>query len=258
MVRKRIISWNVNGIRSVHRKGKLLEFLENDKPDVLCIQETKAQEEQLSTEITDIPGYTAHFCSAKRKGYSGVALYTREKPQDIRCGLGIQKFDSEGRTIVADYGDFVLMNIYYPNGKMSPERLAYKMEFYDAFLDYANDLKAQGRMVLACGDVNTAHTEIDLARPKANAKISGFLPQERAWIDKFLSQGYLDTFRILEPGPEHYSWWSMRANSRARNVGWRLDYFFVNIEFREKVKEAFILPEVLGSDHCPVGVELEF
>ena len=257
MKRRRILSWNLNGIRAVHRKGRFLSFLEEDSPDILCVQETKAQEEQLPPEIREVEGYHVYFSSAERKGYSGVALYTREKPKEVKYGLGVEKFDMEGRTLIADYGDFVLFNIYYPNGRMSPERLAYKMEFYDVFLKMVDELKAEGRNLVICGDLNTAHTEIDLARPKANEKTSGFLPEERAWIDKFLSHGYLDSFRMFISEGGHYSWWSQRANARERNVGWRLDYFFVNEEFRNAVRTAFILTEVMGSDHCPVGVELE-
>ena len=257
MSRLHLLSWNVNGIRSVHRKDCFLPLLRDDAPDILCVQETKAQEEQLPRELREVPGYHVYFSSAEKKGYSGVALYTKEKPGRVSRELGIPKFDSEGRVLIAEYDDFILFNVYFPNGKASPERLAYKMEFYDAFLEHVDKLKNQGRNLLICGDVNTAHKEIDLARPKENEKISGFLPEERAWMDKLLSHGYLDTFRIYVGEREHYSWWSLRTRARERNVGWRLDYFFVNQEFRDAVKNAFILTEVMGSDHCPVGVELE-
>lgn len=250
-----IISWNVNGIRAVHRKG-FREWFIDEKPDILCVQETKAHRKQFPPDIRKVDGYHTYFSDAERKGYSGVAAYTTLKPEKVETGLGVDEFDREGRTLIADYGDFVLFNIYFPNGKMSPERLQYKMDFYDAFLEYANDLKSQGRNIVVCGDVNTAHREIDLARPKENAKISGFLPQERAWIDKFLSHGYVDTFREFNPEPEQYTWWSYRTRARERNVGWRLDYFFVNQEFMEQVESSYILSAVMGSDHCPVAIDI--
>ena len=255
-MKTKILSWNVNGLRAVHKKG-FIEWLQTESPDILCIQETKAAREQLPRALKSIEGYHSYFCEAEKKGYSGVAIYTKTKPKTVEYGFGIPKFDSEGRILIADYGEFVLMNIYFPNGKMSDERLAYKLEFYDALLDHANKLKENGKNVVICGDLNTAHKEIDIARPKANEKNSGFLPIERAWIDKFLSQGYIDTLRMFNKNPEQYTWWSYRGGARSRNVGWRLDYFFVNEEFKDKVKFAYILPEVMGSDHCPVGLDIE-
>ncbi|KAF5076453.1 Exodeoxyribonuclease [anaerobic digester metagenome] len=256
MEKIRILSWNVNGIRAVHKKG-FREWFEGENPDILCVQETKATRKQVPRDIREFDGYQTYFCEAERKGYSGVALYTRIKPEKVEYGFGIDKFDLEGRTIIADYGDFVLFNIYFPNGKMSPERLRYKMDFYDAFLEHAEKLKAEGKNIVVCGDVNTAHKEIDLARPKENEKISGFLPEERAWMDKFLATGYTDTLREFNHGEGQYTWWSYRTRARERNVGWRLDYFFVNREFMPNVVDAFILSEVMGSDHCPVGVEIQ-
>jgi exodeoxyribonuclease III len=250
-----IISWNVNGIRAAHRKG-FKEWFMDEKPDILCVQETKAHRKQFPPDIRNVDGYHTYFSEAERKGYSGVALYTRLKPEKVEKGFGVDEFDPEGRTLIADYGDFVLFNIYFPNGKMSPERLQYKMDFYDEFLEYADDLKSQGRNIVVCGDVNTAHKEIDLARPKENEKISGFLPEERDWIDKFLSHGYVDTFREFNQKPEQYSWWSYRTRARERNVGWRLDYFFVNQEFMQHVESSYILSDVMGSDHCPVGINI--
>ena len=252
----RIISWNVNGIRAVHKKG-FLDWFNEERPDILCIQETKANRDQLPSELLEIDGYHNYFASAQKKGYSGVALYTKKEPIDIKCGFGIEKFDIEGRVQIADYGDFVLFNIYFPNGKASDERLEYKMEFYDAFLEYANTLRSKGKKLIICGDVNTAHKEIDLARPKENEKISGFLPQERAWIDKLLSKGYVDTLRMYNSEPENYTWWSMRTKARERNVGWRIDYFFASDNIKDNIKDAFIMPEVMGSDHCPIGIDLE-
>ncbi|GAB4311526.1 MAG: exodeoxyribonuclease III [Methanobacteriaceae archaeon] len=252
----KILSWNVNGLRAVHRKGFLDWFLEY-KPDILCLQEIKATEDQLPRKLKNVNGYYSYFNSAERKGYSGVALYSKIKPKNIEVGFGIEKFDIEGRVQVADYDDFVLLNIYFPNGKMSDDRLKYKLDFYDAFLDYVNDLRDQGRNLIICGDLNTAHKEIDLARPKENSNISGFLPVEREWIDKFLENGYVDTFRMFNHGSGQYTWWSYRTRARERNVGWRLDYFFVNQEFKNNIKDSYILSDVMGSDHCPIALEIK-
>ena len=251
----KLLSWNMNGIRAVHRKGNF-EDIFNEQPDILCIQETKARAEQLGDEILKVANYHAYFEAGERKGYSGVAIYTKEQPREIKTGFGIEKFDREGRIQIADYEDFVLFNIYFPNGKGSKERLQYKMDFYDAFLKYADQLKDQGRKIVVTGDVNTAHKEIDLARPKENEKVSGFLPEERAWIDQFLSHGYIDTFRMFNQEPGQYTWWDMKSRARERNVGWRIDYFYVSENLKDNVKAAYILPHILGSDHCPIGVEL--
>ncbi len=253
----RLLSWNVNGIRAAQRKG-FVDWVSQIGPDILCIQETKASPEQLSEELTAMPGYHVYFSSAERKGYSGVATYSNVKPQDVAHGLGIEKFDNEGRILRMDYADFTLFNIYFPNGKSSEERLDYKMEFYDAFLEHLGQLKRQGRNVVVCGDVNTAHKEIDLARPKPNEKISGFLPVERAWMDQWVSQGYVDTLRMFNQEPGQYSWWDARGGGRSKNVGWRIDYFFVSESMKDKVTGAFIMPDVMGSDHCPIGIDLAF
>jgi exodeoxyribonuclease-3 len=251
----RLISWNVNGIRAAHKKG-FLEWFESEQPDVLCLQETKAHESQLPAALKDVEGYRVWFTQPERKGYSGVALYTRHEPASVSYGLGVERFDSEGRTIVADFEEFVFLGIYFPNGKRSKDRLLYKMEFYDAFLDYVDHLRKEGRNVVVCGDVNTAHREIDLARPKENEKISGFLPEERAWMDTFLEHGYVDTFRQFNQEPDNYSWWDQMTRARERNVGWRIDYFFADKDFASNLTGAFILPDVMGSDHCPVGIEI--
>lgn len=253
----RLLSWNVNGIRAAQRKG-FVDWVSQIGPDILCIQETKASPEQLSEELTAMPGYHVYFSSAERKGYSGVATYSNVKPQDVAHGLGIEKFDNEGRILRMDYADFTLFNIYFPNGKNSEERLDYKMEFYDAFLEHLGQLKRQGRNVVVCGDVNTAHKEIDLARPKPNEKISGFLPVERAWMDQWVSHGYVDTLRMFNQEPGQYSWWDARGGGRSKNVGWRIDYFFVSESMKDKVTGAFIMPDVMGSDHCPIGIDLAF
>lgn len=239
----------------MHKKG-FKDWFAQEQPDILCLQETKATRKQFPPDIRRIEGYQTYFSEAERKGYSGVALYTKIKPEKVEKGLGVDAFDREGRTIIADYGDFVLLTIYFPNGKMSPERLQFKMDFYDTFLEYADKLRDEGKNLVVCGDLNTAHKEIDIARPKENSKISGFLPEERAWIDKFLSHGYVDTFREFNEKPEQYSWWSYRSRARERNVGWRLDYFFVNKEFMNHVESSYILDDVMGSDHAPIGLDL--
>ncbi|MEC9308885.1 MAG: exodeoxyribonuclease III [Chloroflexota bacterium] len=251
----KMISWNVNGIRAAERKG-FVNWLNEMSPDVMSVQETKAHPEQLSEDLTNLQGYHSYFSSAERKGYSGVATYTKSVPAKVDFGFGIDKFDNEGRILQLDYDDFVLFNIYFPNGKSRTERLEYKMEFYEAFLNHIDELHSAGRNILICGDVNTAHKPIDLARPKENEKISGFLPMEREWMDRLLGHGFVDTLRMFNDEPGQYSWWDNRGGARARNVGWRIDYFFVNEEFKDKVEAAYIMPEVMGSDHCPVVIEL--
>ena len=203
-----------------------------------------------------LPGYFSYFCSGDKKGYGGVALFSREEPKSVEFTLGIDGLDDEHRAIVADYGDFLLFNVYFPNGKASKERLDYKLKFYDLFLNHIDQLKDKGVKIVICGDINTAHKEIDLARPKANQKISGFLPEERAWMDRLVAHGFLDTFRIFHPEEGQYSWWDLKTRARERNVGWRIDYFFISDNLKDKIRSAFILKEVKGADHCPVGIEL--
>lgn len=251
----KIYSWNVNGIRAIQKKG-FIDWVTKEQPDILCIQETKANIEQLDEEIVNIEGYYSYFNSAERKGYSGVATYTKIKPLSVKCGIGIEKFDSEGRVIITEYSEFTLLNIYFPNGQKDEERLNYKMEFYDSILDYCNDLKSQGKRLIISGDYNTAHREIDLKNPKSNEKTSGFLPIERAWIDKFISHGYIDTFRHFYFDKVKYSWWSYKFRAREKGVGWRIDYHFVSDNLIDNVKGAEILDGVMGSDHCPVAIYL--
>jgi exodeoxyribonuclease-3 len=252
----KLISWNVNGIRAADKKG-FFTFFQNEKPDILCLQEIKATIQQLPSHLKNTPSYNIFINSAEKKGYSGVATYTNSKPINVKKGFGIEKFDSEGRILILEYQDFTLFNIYFPNGKKNQERLNYKLDFYNTFLGFIDNLKAEGKNIVVCGDLNTAHKEIDLARPKENERISGFLPIERAWIDTFVDHGYIDTFRYFNKKPEQYSWWDMKTHARERNVGWRIDYFFVNKEFIKYVKNAFIMQEIIGSDHCPVGMEIE-
>ena len=250
-----LFSWNVNGIRAAQRKG-FLEWVTKTRPDVICIQETKAQPEQLDHALLEPEGYRSYWASAERKGYSGVALYTRIEPLSVRVGLGIEEFDREGRTILADYDDFILLTTYVPNGSRDHSRVPFKMAYKNALLDTCNTLRAEGRSVIFCGDINTAHREIDLARPKQNQKSTGFLPIEREWIDAVVEQGYIDTFREQHPERAAYSWWAYWGGARERNVGWRLDYFFISADLSEKVVSAEIHPDVFGSDHCPVSLSL--
>lgn len=252
----KIYSWNVNGLRAVSKKG-FFEFISNDNPDILCIQETKLQLDNLSEELQNINGYYSYFSCAEKKGYSGVATYTKEKPISVKYGMGIERFDSEGRILITELSKFILFNIYFPNGQKDDERLKYKMDFYDALLDYLNKLKVEGKKLIICGDYNTAHNEIDIKNAKANEKYSGFLPIERAWIDKFISEGYVDTFRSIHKDEVKYSWWSYRFKARERNAGWRIDYFFVTENLIKNVNSADILNEVMGSDHCPVTISLD-
>ena len=250
----KILSWNVNGIRSAAKKG-LIEWVNMEQPEILFLQETKAEPGQLTKELREIPGYASYFSSAEKKGYSGVAVYTKRQPLTVAYGMGIPRFDSEGRMIIAEYDEFIIFNVYFPNGKQSQDRLTYKMEFYDSFLETMKSYLLKGKALIVCGDVNTAHTEIDLARPKENEKVSGFLPEERAWIDKFLGSGFVDTFRMFKNEGGHYTWWDMKSGARARNVGWRIDYFFIDAIHAPLIKNAFIMNDIQGSDHCPIGIE---
>jgi len=252
----KIISWNVNGIRAIAKKG-FADWVKKENPDILCLQETKATEEQIPKDIKSLPYKQFYLSASSRKGYSGVGLLTKIEPNSVSYGLGVEEFDREGRVISADYGDFILFNVYFPNGKASKERLDFKLRFYDKFLEVVRDLKDKGRGVIICGDVNTAHKEIDLARPKENEKVSGFLPIEREWIDKLIASGFVDTFRMFVKEGGHYSWWDYKSRARERNVGWRIDYFFVSENLKDRVKDAFILSDVYGSDHCPVGIIFE-
>ncbi|UCC51821.1 MAG: exodeoxyribonuclease III [Anaerolineaceae bacterium] len=251
-----LYSWNVNGLRAAQRKG-FLNWLGETQPDILAIQETKCHPDQLDANLRQPAGYNTYWAWAEKKGYSGVALYSKKEPKSVQIGLDIVDYDREGRTIVADYGDFVLINAYFPNGGRDHKRVPFKMAYNTDFLTYCNDLRASGRPVIFFGDINTAHKEIDLARPRQNQKTTGFLPQERAWIDEVVSQGYVDSFRLLYPEQEGaYSWWSYIGGARSRNVGWRLDYFFASDDLQSRIAGAAIHADVLGSDHCPVSMKL--
>jgi exodeoxyribonuclease-3 len=261
----RIISWNVNGIRANAKKGGFDWFL-NESPDIFAIQETKAEAVQLEEGVRNPPGYYSYFDHSKgRKGYSGVAVYSKAEPKKaVEYGLGHNDYDQEGRFLSLcfekgafgpDSPAFVFLNVYFPNGGGGPERLKFKLEYYDEFLKYINSQKKAGNEVIFCGDINTAHTEIDLARPKENEKNTGFLPEERAWIDKVIKNGYVDVFRSLHPGEkDKYSYWDMKTFARERNVGWRIDYFFATPDILKRIEKARILDHVLGSDHCPIDI----
>jgi exodeoxyribonuclease-3 len=252
-----LLSWNVNGIRAIAKKG-FLDWVQIENADIICIQETKAMVEQVPTEVAKPKGYHSYWSSAERKGYSGTLIYSREKPKKVLYGMDEPRFDSEGRMVVCEYPNFVLFNVYFPNGQKDQERLRYKLDFYDLFLDTIDSYKKKGNGVVVCGDLNTAHKEIDLARPKENSNRSGFLPVERAWMDKLVSHGYVDSFREFVKEPGKYSWWDYKTRARERNVGWRLDYFFVSDNIVPNLKGAFIEKNIMGSDHCPVGIVLEF
>ena len=252
----KILSWNVNGIRAAAKKG-FLQFLEKENPDIICIQETKAHKEQLTSEILEDHGYFTFWHSGEKKGYSGVATFCKEKPLFIQEGLGIAKYDKEGRVLITEHNEFLLYNIYFPNGQKNDERLKYKLDFYDDLLPIINDQVDSGNNVIVAGDWNTAHHPIDLARPKENKNTSGFMAIEREKIDFYVSNGWIDTFRLFHEEGGRYSWWTYRFGARDRNIGWRIDYFFINEGMVEICKDADIYHNIFGSDHCPVSLTLD-
>lgn len=257
MKKVKLASWNVNGLRSIGKKG-FLQWLASEQADVVGLQEIKCSQEVIPAEMINPPGYSSFFSHAEKAGYSGVGLFSKEMPQQVTNSLKVKRFDSEGRYIQADYDEFTFITCYFPNGKRSPERLSYKMSFYEHFLKHVNKLRKEGRKLIICGDVNTAHKEIDLARPKENTQISGFLPEERAFLDKFIANGYIDCYRHFSNEPNKYTWWSMRTAARGRNAGWRIDYFFASEDLRDNLVSAEIHSDVMGSDHCPITLELAF
>lgn len=253
----RIVSWNVNGLRSLGKNGHFEAFLKGVRPDIFCLQETKAAPEQLPETLREVPGFFSFFSSSQvKKGYSGVALYTKVEPRSVIYGLGIPEFDQEGRLVGAEYEDFWLLNIYFPNGGQGPHRLDFKLRYYDAFLAFCEGLR-KSKPVLFCGDVNTAHEEIDLARPKENEENTGFLPEERAWVDELIAAGYVDVYRHANPTRTGaYTYWDLFTRARERNVGWRIDYFFAAQELMRRIKDPKIHADIYGSDHCPISLEL--
>ncbi len=258
-MRYKLISWNVNGLRAILKKD-FWNIVHKLDPDVLCLQETKADETVMSTDILEHEHYKAywHSCSLK-KGYSGVATLSRVEAFEAKQGFMLEQFDPEGRVIVTKFKDFTLLNIYFPNGGQGPHRVQYKLEFYDACLDYIQNLRKAGEKIIVCGDYNTAHKEIDLHDPKNNENTSGFMPIERAWLDKLVAHGYIDTLRHFEPETKDiYTWWDMRTRARDRNRGWRIDYFFVASELKDNLVSFKNHSEVFGSDHCPIELVVEF
>ena len=252
----KLISWNVNGIRAAVKKG-FLDYLGQEQPDILCIQESKAHKEQLTSEILEDHGYCTYWHSGVKKGYSGVATFCKEEPLFVQEGLGIEKYDVEGRVLLTEHENFLLYNIYFPNGQKDETRLKYKLDFYDDLLPIINDQVESGNNVIVTGDWNTAHHSIDLARPKENINTSGFMLVEREKLDIYVEEGWVDTFRLFHEEGERYSWWTYRFGARDRNVGWRIDYFFVNEGMADLCIDADIHHDVFGSDHCPVSLVMD-
>ncbi len=252
----RILCWNVNGIRSIWKKG-FPDWFSREAPDILCLQETKAHSDQLDHEILNFEDYKSYWNPAEKKGYSGVAIYTQHEPIRTVLGLNSLYFDGEGRVIEMEFESFILFNVYFPNGGRGPERIKYKLDFYAELFKRAEQLRLEKKNIIICGDYNTAHKEIDLARPKENAKTSGFLPEERAWIDNIVELGYVDTFREQNPDPNWYTYWDAFTRARERNAGWRIDYFFASAESMNRVSKSLIHMDVMGSDHCPIELQLQ-
>lgn len=255
----KLLSWNVNGIRAAEKKG-FLDWLRESDADIVAVQETKASPEQLSAALLAPAGYTAHWVSAEKKGYSGVATYVKNDSltaQNVITGLNDTRFDHEGRVLIHEFEPFVFFNIYFPNGGRGPEWVQHKLKFYERFLEVAKDYMRAGRPVIVTGDVNTAFAEIDLARPKENVKKSGFMPEERVAMGEFFNAGFIDTYRTLYPDGQKYTWWDQVTRSRERNVGWRIDYFLVSQELMPRVVDADCLCDVMGSDHCPISLTLK-
>lgn len=253
----RVVTWNVNGIRACTKKG-FLEWFAAEDPDVLCVQETKAHPEQVTPEVSKPEGYSVACANAVKRGYSGVWTYTKGEPESARVGLDLEPFDNEGRTVITDHGAFVLVGCYFPNSQREHARLPFKLDYNAAIMAECERLRAEGREVVITGDFNACHTHIDLENGKQNEKNAGFLPEERAWVSAMLELGYRDVYRDRYPGEKgHYTWWTYRANARARNIGWRLDYFLMTPGLAERVKDVVILADVMGSDHCPVRLDLD-
>ena len=252
----KLLSWNVNGLRACGGKG-FANWFADQSADVVCLQEIKVRQEQLSPELLNPDRYHSFWHSAEKPGYSGVAIFSKKTPLDVRYGLGKKEFDREGRVITAEFANHIVINSYFPNSQRELTRLDYKLAFCEAFLKHTNREREKGKSILICGDLNIAHQEIDLKNPKTNFKNAGFLPEERAWMTKFLKSGYVDSFRHFSNDPGHYTWWSYRPGIRERNIGWRLDYFLSDEDSRSRLRETIHQSHVMGSDHCPVSLKIK-
>ncbi len=265
----KLISWNINGYRAitgqnasrrldqVTQENKLFKFIEEVLPDIICFQETKSEESQIVESLRTYPNYYSFYSSAKKKGYSGVAVFTKKEPIRVNRNIGIDKFDDEGRMLELEFDDYILFNIYFPSGTSGMDRVEYKLEYYTELFNYIEEKRKSNKGIVVCGDFNTAHNEIDIARPKDNVKNSGFMPIEREKFSWVLSKGYIDCFRHLNQNPHEYSWWSQRGGAREKNIGWRIDYFLLSKEIESRLKKCYYLQKVMGSDHCPVVLEME-
>jgi exodeoxyribonuclease-3 len=252
----KLLSWNVNGLRACGRTG-FAKWFEDQAADVVCLQEIKVFKEQLEPELVNPGRYHSFFHSAEKPGYSGVAIYSKREPITVRMGLGHNDFDCEGRVIAAEFDNYVVISSYFPNSQRDHARLDYKLSFCEYFLKFVEKERKKGKSIIICGDLNIAHNEIDLKNPKPNMKNAGFLPEERAWMTKFLKKGYVDGFRHFTQDPGHYTWWSYRPGIRERNIGWRLDYFLTDVDSKTRLKSMTHQTHVKGSDHCPVALEIK-